>query len=79
MSPPQLVAEEAAARFRETHEKVRVSPRDVRAAYEAKVVDLMNRFFDMLLIHGDPRLCSLGESFSRLGELRADSRDQSGG
>jgi len=42
-----------------------------QAAYENKVVDNMNRFFDLLLVHSDPTFQSLGETFSRLDDIRA--------
>lgn len=41
-------------------------------AYETKVVDLMNRFFDLLLVHSDPTFQSLYDSFSRLGDIQAE-------
>ena len=41
-------------------------------AYETKVVDLMNRFFDLLLVHSDPTFQSLHDSFSRLGDIQAE-------
>jgi predicted glycosyltransferase len=40
------------------------------AAYEARVVDRLNRLFDRLLIHSDERLLPLGETFSRVGDIR---------
>jgi predicted glycosyltransferase len=40
--------------------------------YEQKVVDRMNRYFDLLLIHGDPCFQALSETFSRLEDIRAD-------
>jgi len=39
--------------------------------YEAKVVERMNRYFDLLLIHGDPRFQALSETFSRLEDIDA--------
>lgn len=41
-------------------------------AYEAKVVDNMNRFFDLLLVHSDPAFQPLDKTFSRLDDIRAD-------
>ena len=35
-----------------------------RAKYEAKVCQLLNRFFDQLLLQSDPRFIALGRSFS---------------
>ena len=43
-----------------------------RDRHEAKIVRLMNQYFDQLLIHGDPLLHSLEESFSRLDDLTCD-------
>ena len=37
--------------------------------HEQKVCKLMNRYFDMLLIHGDPNFIPLEESFSRVKDL----------
>ncbi|MEN8165882.1 MAG: glycosyltransferase [Pseudomonadota bacterium] len=48
-----------------------VTRRD-QAAYETKVVDLMNRFFDLLLVHSDPGFQPLHGSFSRLDEIQAE-------
>jgi len=39
------------------------------AIYEARVVDLLNRYFDALLIHADPRVLKLDETFSRLKDI----------
>jgi predicted glycosyltransferase len=48
---------------------VLVEKRDI-PAYEARVVDALNRWFDLLLVHSDERLLPLDESFSRLGDIR---------
>jgi predicted glycosyltransferase len=48
---------------------VLVEKRDPRA-YEARVVDALNRWFDLLLIHSDERLLPLDDTFSRLGDIR---------
>lgn len=37
--------------------------------HEEKVCRLMNKYFDMLLIHGDRQFVELEESFSRVGDL----------
>ncbi|MEO1208328.1 MAG: glycosyltransferase [Cyanobacteria bacterium J06638_20] len=37
--------------------------------HEAKVCKLMNRYFDQLLIHGDPQFMPLERSFSRVADL----------
>ena len=39
------------------------------AVYEARVIDLLNRYFNALLIHADPRVLRLDETFSRLKEI----------
>jgi len=39
------------------------------AAYEQRVVEQLNRWFDLLLIHADPSLVPLEQTFSRLGDL----------
>jgi predicted glycosyltransferase len=55
--------------------KVVCSLRDIvvtkqdRQRHEEKICRLMNQYFDMLLIHGDPRFIELGESFSRVRDL----------
>lgn len=48
-----------------------VARRD-QAAFEQKVVKLMNRYFDLLLVHSDPEFQSLHESFSILDAIRAE-------
>ncbi len=40
--------------------------------YEARVVSLLNRYFDALLIHADPRFQKLEETFSRVQDLAID-------
>ncbi len=40
------------------------------AAYEARVLDALHRWFDLLLIHSDERLLPLSETFSRFEEIR---------
>lgn len=37
--------------------------------HEEKVCKLINKYFDMLLIHGDPNFVKLNLSFSRVGDL----------
>ena len=46
-----------------------VEKKDVQA-YEDRVVTLLNRWFDALLIHSDPRLVRLDETFSRIADIR---------
>jgi predicted glycosyltransferase len=43
-----------------------------QAGYETKVIDLMNRFFDLLLVHSDPSFQSLHDSFTRLDDIQAE-------
>ncbi len=45
-----------------------VEKKDV-TKYEKRVVDSLNRYFDALLIHADPDLIQLGETFSRTGDI----------
>ncbi len=40
------------------------------AAYEARVLDALHAWFDLLLIHSDERLLPLHETFSRFGDIR---------
>ena len=40
------------------------------AEHEARVVALLNRHFDAVLVHADPKLVTLEETFGRLGEIR---------
>lgn len=55
--------------------KVVCSLRDVlvekkdRAGYERGVIEILNSFFHLLMVHSDPRLISLDESFERLGDI----------
>lgn len=38
--------------------------------YERKVCDLVNRFYDLVLVHGDDTFLKLDETFSRTNDLR---------
>ncbi|EKV01194.1 putative glycosyl transferase [Leptolyngbya sp. PCC 7375] len=55
--------------------KITCSLRDIvvtkqdQERHEAKVCKLMNRYFDQLLIHGDPEFLPLENSFSRVNDL----------
>ncbi len=40
------------------------------AKYEARVVETLNQAFDALLVHADPSLVQLNETFSRVEEIR---------
>jgi predicted glycosyltransferase len=48
---------------------VLVEKRDPRA-YEERVVESLNRWFDLLLIHSDERLLPLGDTFGRCKDIR---------
>ena len=37
--------------------------------YEARVIDSLNRYFDALLIHADPHVLKLDETFSRMKDI----------
>ena len=45
--------------------------KDNAAKHEARVVKLLNRYFDGVLIHSDPRLVRLEETFGRFNEIKA--------
>ena len=45
-----------------------------RVKYEEKVCRLMNQYFDMLLIHGDPNFVALDESFSRVKDIQCKTK-----
>ncbi len=55
--------------------KVVCSLRDIlvekadQAAYEAWVLKLLNRYYSLLLVHADPRLISLDETFSQVDQI----------
>lgn len=38
--------------------------------HEERVCSIVNRYFDLVLVHGDPRFQKLDETFSRVGDLR---------
>lgn len=46
-----------------------VEKRDQKA-FERKVIQTLNSFYDLLLIHSDPALVSLDETFSAISEIR---------
>jgi predicted glycosyltransferase len=58
--------------------KVVCSLRDIvvtkqdRVRHEEKICHLMNQYFDMLLIHGDPKFMPLETSFSRIADLNCE-------
>jgi predicted glycosyltransferase len=39
-------------------------------AYEERVLNLLNTYFDLLMIHSDEQLQALDETFSRMGDIR---------
>ncbi len=43
--------------------------RDNAEKFEQRVIDRMERFFDLLLIHGDPAVIRLDQTFSRMEEI----------
>ncbi len=47
-----------------------VAKPDKQAKHEEKVCNLINEYFDMLLVHGDPQLVPLEETFSRVHDLK---------
>ena len=42
-----------------------------KIAYEERVCQIMNQYFDVLLIHGDPQFIELEESFSRISDIKS--------
>ena len=44
--------------------------RDNTEKFEQRVLDRLNQYFDLLLVHGDPRLLTLDETFSRMKEIK---------
>lgn len=44
--------------------------RDNTIKFEQRVIDRLNRFFHLLLVHGDPALIRLDETFSRMADIR---------
>lgn len=40
------------------------------AAYESRVLEKLNRYFDLLLIHSDPGMQPLDETFGRLADIK---------
>jgi len=41
-----------------------------RQKYESRVVETLNRYFDLLLVHADPGFVRLDETFSRMDDIR---------
>ncbi|MGD1716505.1 hypothetical protein [Dapis sp. BLCC M172] len=46
-----------------------VVPKQNQARHEEKVCKLINKYFDMLLVHSDPNFIRLEETFSRVNDL----------
>lgn len=44
--------------------------RDNRVKFERRAVERLNHFFDLLLIHSDPAVIRLNETFSRMADLK---------
>lgn len=42
--------------------------------HERRACDIANAHFDLILVHGDPELVTIGETFSRAGDLRPEIR-----
>jgi len=40
-----------------------------QAAYEKWVLDLLNGFYNLLLVHSDPRLITLEETFAQVDKI----------
>lgn len=68
------------ARNRRPETLVACSLRDIlveksdRAKHEARVCGLVNAYFDLIMIHGDPRFIKLDETFHRAGDLQCEVR-----
>ncbi|MBW4683763.1 MAG: glycosyl transferase [Komarekiella atlantica HA4396-MV6] len=65
------------AKSHESSTKVVSSLRDIvvtkqhkQAKHEEKVCNLINQYFDLLLVHGDPEFVPLEETFSRVSDLK---------
>jgi len=44
--------------------------RDNTIKFEQRVIDRLNRYFHLLLVHGDPDLIKLDETFSRMADVK---------
>lgn len=45
-----------------------------QSAHEQRVCEIANSYFDLILVHGDPALVTIDETFSRAGDLRCEVR-----
>jgi predicted glycosyltransferase len=67
-------------RARQNHTRVVCSLRDVlvrkrnQPEHEQRVCDLVNEYFDLILVHADPAFVQLEETFSRAADLRCPLR-----
>jgi predicted glycosyltransferase len=43
--------------------------KDGKPGYQAEVLDTLNRYYDLLLVHSDPAIVKLDETFERFGEI----------
>ncbi|MEO0375410.1 MAG: glycosyltransferase [Cyanobacteria bacterium P01_A01_bin.17] len=66
--PLMEAAKERGVRIVSSLRDIVVTKQD-QAKHEAKICRLMNQYFDQLLIHGDPNLHPLEDSFSRVKDL----------
>jgi predicted glycosyltransferase len=44
--------------------------KDNQQKHEARAVEVLNRFFDVVLVHSDPALFTIDETFSRIEEIK---------
>ncbi|MBW4673958.1 MAG: glycosyl transferase [Desmonostoc geniculatum HA4340-LM1] len=49
-----------------------VTKQEKQAKHEEKVCNLINKYFDMLLVHSDPNFVPLEETFSRVNDLKCE-------
>ncbi|MBX9258529.1 glycosyl transferase [Desmonostoc muscorum CCALA 125] len=49
-----------------------VTKQEKQAKHEEKVCNLINKYFDMLLVHSDPNFVPLEETFSRVHDLKCE-------
>lgn len=68
LAPLMEAAKERGVKIVSSLRDIVVTKQD-QAKHEAKICRLMNQYFDQLLIHGDPNLHPLEDSFSRVNDL----------
>jgi predicted glycosyltransferase len=72
----ELIALLERARLKDSSTKIVSSVRDILAKrnnqelHDKKVVELLNQYFDMVLIHGDPNFARIEESFSLVDQIK---------